>query len=234
MKKNHIWYLAAGALLLGACSTDPTEWADDMNPAPAEGAEIELFGVHPETKTLGGGRASPSRATAPCGASRIRSASSTPRRPAPAKFLLTSGAGTAEGTFAGKIGYEEGDKLYVLVPYAAENPYLLDEPEPILPTAAKIGFNGQMQDGFGAQAEAHLGRYAYMASKPVELVDGRAQLQLSYLAVQDEFRILAARSRHGALPDHERRPEHPLRQGRRRPHGRCSGQPKAGAPPRAA
>lgn len=187
MKKNHIWYLAAGALLLGACSTDPTEWADDMNPTPAEGAEIELFGVHPETKTLGGGSrvaiAGDRAVWSEQDSIGVFNAAST----APAKFLLTSGAGTAEGTFAGKIGYEEGDKLYVLVPYAAENPYLLDEPEPILPTAAKIGFNGQMQDGFGPQAEAHLGRYAYMASKPVELVDGRAQLQLSYLAVKMSF-----------------------------------------------
>lgn len=99
---------------------------------------------------------------------------------APAKFTLTSGAGTAEGSFSGKIGYEEGDRLFVLAPYVPDT-------VAIIPTAARIGFNGQMQDGFGANAEAHLGRYAYMASKPVTLVNGKAQLEFAYLAVKMSF-----------------------------------------------
>lgn len=180
MKKNYIWYLAAGVLSLSACSTDPTDLADEVNPAPAEGVEIELFGVHPTTKTLGGKSRVAIAGDRAVWSDRdsigVFNAAST----APEKFVLTNGEGTAEGTFAGKIGSEEGEKLYVLAPYVPDT-------VAIVPTAAKIGFNGQTQDGFGPQAEAHLGRYAYMASKPVVLADGKAQLELSYLAVKMSF-----------------------------------------------
>lgn len=179
MKKNYICYLAAGALFLSACSKDSVDLTGDGVPAEGSTPEVVLFGVHPTTKTTSGSRVAISGDQAVWSEQDsigVFNATST----APAKFTLTAGAGSAEGSFAGKIGYEAGDRLFVLAPYVPDT-------IAIVPTAAKIGFNGQMQDGFGANAEAHLGRYAYMASKPVTLTEGKAQLQFSYLAVKMSF-----------------------------------------------
>lgn len=179
MKKNYICYLAAGALFLSACSKDSVDLASDGVPTEDAAPEVVLFGIHPTTKTTSGSRVAISGDQAVWSEQDsigVFNATST----APAKFTLTAGAGSAEGSFAGKIGYEAGDRLFVLAPYVPDT-------IAIVPTVAKIGFNGQMQDGFGANAEAHLGRYAYMASKPVTLTEGKAQLQFSYLAVKMSF-----------------------------------------------
>jgi len=187
MKRNYIWYLAACALSLGACSKDSAGLADDATPTDDTAREVVLFGMHPSNRTpAGGSRVAITGDRAVWGEQDsigVFSAASA----APVKFTLASGAGTDEASFAGRIDCEEGGKLYVLVPYSTANPYFLETPEPIAPTAAKIYFGGQMQDGFGAQAEAHLGQYAYMASKPAALVDGKAQLELSYLTVKMSF-----------------------------------------------
>lgn len=179
MKKNYIWFMAAGALLLGACSKDSVDLADEGFSPEDPTPEVVLFGVHPTTKTASGSRVSITGDQA-VWSERDSIGVFTATSTAPAKFTLSEGTGTATGSFAGKIGYEEGDQLYVLCPYVPDT-------VEIVPSAAKIGFNGQMQDGFDANAEAHLGRYAYMASKPVTLADGKAQLELGYLAVKMSF-----------------------------------------------
>ena len=179
MKKNYIWFMAAGALLLGACSKDSVDLADEGFSPEDPTPEVVLFGVHPTTKTASGSRVAITGDQA-VWSERDSIGVFTATSTAPAKFTLSEGAGTATGSFAGKVGYEEGDQLYVLCPYVPDT-------VEIVPSAAKIGFNGQMQDGFGANAEAHLGRYAYMASKPVTLADGKAQLEFGYLAVKMSF-----------------------------------------------
>lgn len=99
---------------------------------------------------------------------------------APACFRLYEGAGTRTGRFTGQIATTEGQELYVLYPY-------LTDTLPILPQQARIAFNGQTQDGFGERAEAHLGRYAYMASSPVRLEEGEGQLRLHNLTARMSF-----------------------------------------------
>lgn len=98
----------------------------------------------------------------------------------PARFRLYEGAGTATGRFSGQIAAAEREELYVLYPY-------LSDTLPVRPTAARIDFNGQTQDGFGERAEAHLGRYAYMASTPVRSEQGEAELKLHNLCVKMSF-----------------------------------------------
>lgn len=99
---------------------------------------------------------------------------------APVPFRLYEGAGTATGGFTGALAAGDGEELYVLYPY-------LPDTLPVRPEAARIALNGQTQDGFGRRSEAHLGRYAYMASVPVRTQQGQGALQLRNLGVKMSF-----------------------------------------------
>jgi|GEM_PF-1485068 len=188
MKRDifYIMIMAAVALVFSACSKELTEPA---TPA-SDGNMVTLFGSYPsrdgagvnpstegDTKTSISGNSAKWSTGDEIG---VFTASSK----TPAKFSLSSGAGTTSGSFTGKLGAEAADEIYVLYPYATD-PY--DSGFDVVPTAAKLYFNGQTQDGFGAKAEAHLGKFAYMASSPVKLSDGKAELSFHHLAVKMAF-----------------------------------------------
>lgn len=182
MKKNIFLgatIVASAALLLSACSKELTETTQD---AGADVKTVTLLGSYPsmagQTKTEISGNSALWSAGDEIG---VFTASST----APTKFNLASGAGTTDGSFTGKLDAEcAAEKVYVLYPYITD-PY--DTGFDIIPSKAKIYFNGQTQDGFGENAEAHLGKFAYMASAPVTLSDGKAELSFHHLAVKMAF-----------------------------------------------
>ena len=186
MKRNIFFIIAAAAMMLSACSKELTEPETSV----AEGNTVTLIGAYPSmdvdgagSSITGGTKTSISGTSAKWGAGDeigVFTASSK----TPAKFSLSSGAGTTTGSFTGKLGAESTDEVYVLYPYTTD-PY--DTGFDIVPTAAKLYFNGQTQDGFGANAEAHLGKFAYMASSPVTLSDGKAELSFTHLAVKMAF-----------------------------------------------
>lgn len=175
--KQHIFLpTIAAALLASSCGKDLTQADDGM---PSDRAVIVLAGERPATHSSGGTRVSIAGDESVWSAGDsigVYTASAT----APVRFHLTSGAGTVSGSFGGRIESGRDEQLYVLYPY-------LPEEIGTAPTAATISFNGQTQDGFGAEAEAHLGRYAFMASEPVMLADGKGSLKLHNLAVKMSF-----------------------------------------------
>ncbi len=177
MKRNIILYTIAAALLASSCGKDLTQ--ADNGGVPEQKTLTILAGERPATHSTGGTRVSIAgdQSVWSVGDSLgVFTASAT----APVRFRLSSGAGTVRGNFGGEIEAEPGERLYVLYPY-------LPEEIETIPTAATISFNGQTQDGFGADSEAHLGRYAFMASEPVTLTDGKGSLKLHNLAVKMSF-----------------------------------------------
>lgn len=170
--------LAAAALVLGSCSKDLTENAGVKKPASNK---LVLFGNYGDVHNADGTRVSISGddvAWKADDAIGVFAAASVE----PAYFELTSGAGTASAAFEGEVGVEEGDEIYVVSPYFPDQ-FEFD----MKPSAVKLIFNGQTQDGFGANAEAHLGDFAYMAAAPVKVTDGKASVQFKHLAVKMSF-----------------------------------------------
>lgn len=100
----------------------------------------------------------------------------------PAKFILTEGANSTSGVFSGSTTAKTGDTLFVAYPYPSDKyGYGYNA------SATKLNFNGQTQDGFGANAEAHLGKFAYMASEPVVLSDEGSTIAFTHLATKMAF-----------------------------------------------
>lgn len=178
MKKYMIILSAAAALAASSCSKEPVEV---QSPAEENG-KVTLFGQYPaisaegETKVDVSGNSVMWNGNDALG---VFTASST----APSIFKLSGGAGTVSGSFSGKIieADAEGD-VYAIYPYR-EDELGLD----VVPSAVKINFNGQTQDGFGENAEAHLGAFTYMAASPVKLSDGKATVEFHHLAVKMAF-----------------------------------------------
>lgn len=103
---------------------------------------------------------------------------------APESFRISEGAGTRNAKFEGSVEASDGDLLCALYPYR-EDPYELD----IDPAGAKIYFNPQTQEGFGTNAQKHLGAFDYMAAPPVTFSGGKgnAPLVFRHLAAKMEF-----------------------------------------------
>lgn len=178
MKKYMIVLSAAAVLAASSCSKEPVE----VQTPAEEAGTVTLFGQYPaissegETKVDVSGNAVVWSADDALG---VFTASSK----SPSRFGISGGAGTANGSFSGKI-IDEGaaGDVYAIYPYK-EDELGLD----VVPSAVKINFNGQTQDGFGANAEAHLGAFTYMASSPVKLSNGKASVEFYHLAVKMAF-----------------------------------------------
>lgn len=178
MKKNIISLLGLAALTLISCNIELTE----QTPNPVTDKEtVTLSGFYPSIEAQTRIAISGNAAKWSSGDEITVFASSAKT---PAKFKLTSGDGTTNGTFTGKLEGKADDDVYVLYPYLTDPFGSGIDPAP---SEVKLHFNGQTQDGFGTNAEAHLGGYSYMASAPVKLSDGKADLSFSHLTVKMAF-----------------------------------------------
>lgn len=143
MKKNILFLSGLAALTLISCNKELAE--QSPNPATNEGT-VTLSGFYPSLETQTRIAISGTAASWSSGDEITVFASS---EKTPAKFKLTSGDGTANGTFTGKLDGKADDDVYVLYPYLTD-PF--GTGIDVIPSEVKLHFNGQTQDGFGANA----------------------------------------------------------------------------------
>lgn len=178
MKRYFVFASVAAAVALSACSKEPVE----QETAAGDGEKVTVFASYPEIETDGQTKVDISGTSVVWNADDVLgvfTASST----APAAFPIEKGAGTVNASFSGKIiEADASGEIYAIYPYR-EDELGLD----VVPSAVKINFNGQTQNGFGAEAEAHLGKFAYMAASPVALSGGKAAVEFRHLAVKMAF-----------------------------------------------